>query len=62
MDNIADIREQALPFQPKITEDEIYDEYFNPVMLERLRAAEEQVQAGEVIYKAIQELEAFESD
>jgi len=56
------IREQAIPFQVKMTEDEKYYDYFNSYNIERLRKSEEQAKNGQIIYKTLAELEAMTSE
>jgi len=54
------VREQAIPFQARKTAEEKYDAYFNPVNMQRLQQSIAQAQAGQVVYKTIEELEAYE--
>ena len=51
------IREQAIPFKIRKTEEEKYNEYFNPVMIKRLEEAKAQSERGEIIYKSLTDLE-----
>ena len=56
------IREQAIPFQIKaITDEEKYNEYFNPHNMKRLRESMAQAERGEVITFSMDELIAMET-
>ena len=57
------IREQAIPFPIRAkTDDEKYNEYFNPYNMKILMESIEQVKNGQVITKSLAELEAMEND
>ena len=56
------IREQAIPFEIRKSQEEKYNEYFNPYNMERLKLAMEQEECGEVIHKTLAELEAITNE
>jgi DNA-damage-inducible protein J len=57
------IREQAIPFTISAkTEEEKYDEYFNPHNMKILLESIEQAKNGQVVTKTLAELEAMEND
>ena len=52
------IREQAIPFRIKVkTDEEKYNEYFNPINMKIIRESIAQAEAGEVVSKTMTELE-----
>ena len=56
------IREQAVPFTIRAqTEEEKYNEYFNPHNMKILEESIEQAKNGQVIIKTLAELEAMEN-
>ena len=51
------VREQAIPFQIRKTEEEKYNDYFNPVMMQRLAEAKTQAENGQIVHKTLADLE-----
>jgi addiction module RelB/DinJ family antitoxin len=57
------IREQAIPFTISAkTDEEKYNEYFNPYNMKILLESIEQAKKGQVTIKTLAELEAMEND
>ena len=65
------LREKAIPFQIRanvtdsnrlLTNEEKYNEYFNPHNMKILMESIEQAKTGKVITKTLSELEAMEND
>ena len=57
------IREQAIPFTISAkTEEEKYNEYFNPYNMKILLESIEQAKNGQVIIKTLEELESMAND
>ncbi|MCL1940406.1 MAG: type II toxin-antitoxin system RelB/DinJ family antitoxin [Synergistaceae bacterium] len=57
------IRDQAIPFTIRAkTQEEKYNEYFNPYNMKILLESIEQAKNGQVVVKTLAELEAMEND
>jgi DNA-damage-inducible protein J len=50
-------REQAIPFQIRKTDEEKYNEYFNPMMIQCLEEAKIQAEKGQAVHKTLADLE-----
>ena len=56
------IKEQSIPFPVKTAKEIKYDEYFNEYNMKIIKESLAQLDAGQVIVKTIEELEAMENE